>query len=74
LLAIRHEANVNNEFTIFTGTANPALARTIARELATQVGAPVSWIDIPTATSPCSFSIPCAARKKRARGLRPERD
>jgi hypothetical protein len=38
-VAIRHEASVNNEFTIFTGTANPALAGTIARELGTQVGA-----------------------------------
>ena len=35
----RHEASVNNEFTLFTDTANPALARTIARELGTQIGA-----------------------------------
>jgi hypothetical protein len=26
----RHEASVNNEFTLFTDTANPALARTMA--------------------------------------------
>jgi len=30
---------VNREFTIFTGTANPALARTIASKLGAQVGA-----------------------------------
>jgi hypothetical protein len=31
LIAIRHEANVNNEFTTFTGRANPALANDRAR-------------------------------------------
>jgi hypothetical protein len=72
LIAIRHEANVNNECTTFSGTANPALARTIARELATQVGAYV--VDIPTATSPCSFSIPYAQGISRSRGLPPQRD
>jgi len=36
---------VNNEFTTFSGTGNPALARTITRELATQVGPYV--VDIP---------------------------
>lgn len=30
---------MNNEFAIFTGTANPVLAATIARELGTRVGA-----------------------------------
>jgi ribose-phosphate pyrophosphokinase len=33
------EARVNNEFTIFSGTANPELAKSIARELNTRVGA-----------------------------------
>jgi ribose-phosphate pyrophosphokinase len=32
------EASVNNEFTIFSGTANPALAQSIAHELGTRVG------------------------------------
>ena len=36
--AIRREASVNNEFAIFTGTADPALGRPIACELGTQVG------------------------------------
>src|SRR3977135_2975884 len=30
--------NVNSEFTIFTGNANPTLAATIARELGAQLG------------------------------------
>jgi ribose-phosphate pyrophosphokinase len=34
----RDEAGVSNEFTIFTGTANPALARMIAGELDAELG------------------------------------
>src|SRR5258706_1984945 len=36
---VRPEASVNHGFTILTGTANPVLARMIASELGTHVGA-----------------------------------
>jgi ribose-phosphate pyrophosphokinase len=37
-MRFRHEASVNNEFTMFNGLVNPALAAANARELGTQRG------------------------------------
>jgi hypothetical protein len=53
-MRFRHGASVNNEFTMFNGLVNPALAAANARELGTQLGtcavdrysAPVPWIGI----------------------------
>ena len=39
MISGRPERDVRNEFTIFSGSANPTLAATIARELGSQVGA-----------------------------------
>ena len=42
MISGRPERDVRNEFTIFSGSANPTLAATIARELGSQVGALVA--------------------------------
>ena len=39
MISGRPERDVRNEFTIFSGSANPTLAAMIARELGSQVGA-----------------------------------
>jgi hypothetical protein len=52
-----HEAGVSNAFTIFTGTANPALATMIAGALGVPIGS-CWWNDIRTATWRCGCSNP----------------